>query len=115
MLSFPSKPDIPTIDLPPVQRKKPKMPLCQQGEDIENYLLRFEQMLKTWQWPRDVWPYRLLSGKAIEAYTAMDEDKSNSYPDLREALLAKFDISVETYRQRFWTTAGRRQPRRTPG
>ncbi len=31
----------------------------------------------------------------------MDEDRSNQYEDLREALLAKFDISAETYRQRF--------------
>lgn len=87
-----------------VQRKEPKMPVYQQGEDIENYLLHFERMAKTWQWPREEWACRLiplLTGKALEAYAAMDEDSSNCYTDLREALLVKFDISAETYRQRF--------------
>lgn len=31
----------------------------------------------------------------------MDEERAHLYPDLREALLAKFDISPETYRQQF--------------
>lgn len=43
--------------------------------------------------------------ETLEAYTAMDEDKSSCYSDLREALLAKFDISPEMYRQRFRATS----------
>lgn len=43
----------------------------------------------------------LLSGRALEAYTAMDEERAHLYPDLRAALLAKFDISPETYHQQF--------------
>lgn len=61
------------------RRKEPKMPLYQQGEDIENYLLRFERMARTWHWPEDEWACRLvplLTGKALEAYTAMDEGLS---------------------------------------
>lgn len=87
-----------------VVRKEPKMPIFQQGEDIENYLLRFERMARTWAWPEQDWACRLvplLTGKALAAYTAMDEEQSNSYKDLREALLEKFDIAPETYRQRF--------------
>ncbi|CAL9693807.1 unnamed protein product [Knipowitschia caucasica] len=34
----------------------------------------------------------------------MDEDSAHSYPDLKEALLAKFDISPETYRRQFRST-----------
>ncbi|KAK1897769.1 Zinc finger protein 202 [Dissostichus eleginoides] len=45
-------------------------------------------------------------------HTVMDEDKSNCYPDLREALLVKFDISPETYRQRFRATSS--PPGETP-
>lgn len=74
-LSFPGRPDVPPVDLPPVQRKEPKLPVYQQGEDIENYLIRFERMAKTWQWPKEEWPCRLiplLTGKDLEAYTAMD-------------------------------------------
>lgn len=80
------------------------MPAYQPGDDIENYLLRFERMARTWQWPVDEWACRLiplLTGKALEAYTAMDEEQSNSFGYLKEALLVKFDISPETYRQRF--------------
>ncbi|KAJ8369521.1 hypothetical protein SKAU_G00095490 [Synaphobranchus kaupii] len=31
-----------------VIRKEAKMPMFQQGEDIENYLLRFERIARTW-------------------------------------------------------------------
>ncbi|KAK7939317.1 hypothetical protein WMY93_002643 [Mugilogobius chulae] len=47
----------------------------------------------------------LLSGKALEAYSAMDEERAHSYVHLKEALLAKFDISPETYRRQFRSTA----------
>ena len=82
----------------------PKIPPYLAGEDIENYLLRFERIARTWNWPESEWACRLvplLSGKALEAYTAMDEERAHSYPDLKAALLAKFDISPETYRQQF--------------
>ncbi|XP_035038975.1 zinc finger protein 396-like [Hippoglossus stenolepis] len=74
------------------------------GEDIEKYLLRFERIAKTWKWPENEWACRLvplLSGKALEAYTAMDEEKAHCYTDLKAALLMKFDISPEIYRQQF--------------
>ncbi|KAK7930573.1 hypothetical protein WMY93_006968 [Mugilogobius chulae] len=85
----------------------PKIPPYQVGEDIENYLLRFERIAKTWRWPESEWACRLvplLSGKALEAYTAMDEEEAHSYTHLKGALLTKFDISPETYRQRFRAT-----------
>lgn len=31
----------------------PKIPQYQTGEDIENYLLRFERIAKTWAWPEN--------------------------------------------------------------
>uniref|UniRef100_A0A672ZPR8 Gypsy retrotransposon integrase-like protein 1 n=1 Tax=Sphaeramia orbicularis TaxID=375764 RepID=A0A672ZPR8_9TELE len=83
---------------------EPKIPPYQLGEDIENYLLRFERIARTWRWPEDEWACRLvplLSGKALEAYSAMDEEKAHCYRDLKAALLVKFDISPETYRQQF--------------
>ncbi|XP_061110534.1 uncharacterized protein LOC133136804 [Conger conger] len=86
---------------------EPKMPQYQRGEDIENYLLRFERIAKMWKWPESEWACRLvplLAGKALEAYTAMDEDRAHHYTDLKAALLAKFDISPETYRLQFRST-----------
>ncbi|XP_035981034.1 uncharacterized protein LOC105924614 [Fundulus heteroclitus] len=82
----------------------PKIPQYVSGEDIENYLLRFERIARTWGWPEGEWACRLvplLTGKALEAYTAMDEESAHSYPDLKAALLIKFDVSPETYRQQF--------------
>lgn len=81
----------------------PKMPSFQQGEDIENYLRRFERLARTWRWLEE-WSYRLvplLTGQALEAYLAMDEEQAEVYTDLKEALLEKFNISPETYCQRF--------------
>ncbi|KAK1878483.1 Zinc finger protein 24, partial [Dissostichus eleginoides] len=48
----------------------------------------------------------------VVAVHPMDEDMSNCYPELREALLVKFDISPETYRQRFRATSS--PPGETP-
>lgn len=77
-------------------------------EDIENYLLRFERIAKTWRWPEREWPCCLVplqSGKALEAYSEIDEERAHCYVDLKAALLAKFDISPETYRQQLRSTA----------
>ncbi|RXN17966.1 zinc finger with KRAB and SCAN domains 3-like protein [Labeo rohita] len=98
--------DSPSVPVPrePMQRTEPKMPIFQQGEDIENYLRRFERLARTWRWPEEEWSYRLvplLTGQALEAYLAMDEEQAEVYEDLKEALLEKFNISPETYRQRF--------------
>lgn len=88
------------------------------GEDIEDYLLRFERIARTWRWPETEWACRLvplLLGKALDAYAAMDKEEAHCYPDLKAALLAKFDISPETYRQRFRSTTvpGRETPTET--
>ncbi|RXN23940.1 zinc finger and SCAN domain-containing 9 [Labeo rohita] len=79
--------DSPNVTAPrePTHWADPKMPSFQQGEDIENYLRRFER-------------------QALEAYLAMDEERAEVYTDLKEALLEKFNISPETYRQRFRST-----------
>lgn len=89
-------------------RPEPKMPAYQEGEDIENYPRRFERLARTWGWPEEEWACRLvplLTGKALEAYIAMDEDSAEDYENLKEALLEKFNISPETYRQRFRQTS----------
>ncbi len=91
----------------PMQWADPKMPSLQQGEDIENYLRRFERLARTWRWPEEEWSYclvPLLTGQALEAYLAMDEEQAEVYDDLKEALLEKFNISPETYHQRFRST-----------
>ena len=100
-------PSQPVAHSDPPMRQGPKMLPFQQGEDIENFLVRFERIARTWGWPQSEWACRLvplLTGKALDAYSSMEEDASNVYANLKEALLAKFDISPETYRFQFRST-----------
>ncbi|XP_040924761.1 uncharacterized protein LOC114846931 [Betta splendens] len=96
-------PGVPVLRGPP-QRMEPTMPSLQPGDDIENYLRRFERLARTWRWPEEEWSCRLvplLTGRALEAYLAMDKEQAKVYDELKKALLEKYDISPETYRQRF--------------
>ncbi|KAL7868346.1 hypothetical protein SRHO_G00097300 [Serrasalmus rhombeus] len=43
-------------------------------------------------------------GKARSAYVAMDISYSNDYKKVKEVILKKYEISAETYRQRFRAT-----------
>ncbi|XDV39302.1 hypothetical protein PO909_008558 [Leuciscus waleckii] len=86
------------------QQQETPVPVLKVGDDIESNLRRFERLTRTWQWPREEWSCRLvplLTGKALEAYLAMDEDLADDYDHLKDALLQKFNITAETYRQRF--------------
>uniref|UniRef100_A0A671RWP3 Gypsy retrotransposon integrase-like protein 1 n=1 Tax=Sinocyclocheilus anshuiensis TaxID=1608454 RepID=A0A671RWP3_9TELE len=58
----------------------------------------------TCRWPRQDWvlhPLPLLTGKARAAYVAMDPDDALNYDDVKQAILDKFEINNEMYRQRF--------------
>uniref|UniRef100_A0AAR2LWF9 SCAN box domain-containing protein n=1 Tax=Pygocentrus nattereri TaxID=42514 RepID=A0AAR2LWF9_PYGNA len=46
----------------------------------------------------------LLTGKARSAYVAMDISYTNDYKKVKEVILKKYEISAETYRQRFRAT-----------
>ncbi|XP_056304695.1 uncharacterized protein LOC130216836 [Danio aesculapii] len=99
-------PPIQSTDRRAAQTRRPEtpMPPLQPGDDIESYLRRFERLARTWQWPREEWSCRLvplLTGRALEAYLAMDEVSADDYVQLKDSLLQKYDISAETYRQRF--------------
>ncbi|KAG7478604.1 inhibitor of nuclear factor kappa-B kinase subunit beta [Solea senegalensis] len=86
---------------------EPKIPPYQRGEDIENYLLRFERIAKTWQWPETEWACRLvplLSGKALEAYTAMDEERpeQRTKEEVGEAIILEQLLCVLPSEVRTW-------------
>ena len=73
-------------------------------DDIENYLTTFERTAKTFEWPKEKWVVKLvpyLTGKAQAAYAAMSIAESNDYDKVKEAILKRYDITEETYRQRF--------------
>lgn len=76
----------------------------EEGDDIEQYLTTFERLAVAYQWPEVEWPVRLiphLTGKARAAYVAIVAEESSDYKKVKEAILAKYEINEEVYRQRF--------------
>ncbi len=74
------------------------------SDDIENYLTTFERVAKTYKWDKKNWVVKLvphLTGKAQAAFAAMATEDSNDYDKVKEAILRRYDITEETYRQRF--------------
>ena len=77
------------------------------SEDIEAYLTTFERMMGVYEITEDKWAFRLapqLTGKAQQAYAALGVADSHIYARVKEAVLRRYDINDETYRQRFWST-----------
>ncbi|XP_052406338.1 uncharacterized protein LOC127952096 [Carassius gibelio] len=84
--------------------QEPKMQQLSESDDIEHYLTAFERIAEVCRWPREDWAIRLLpllTGKARAAYVAMDVEDAIDYVQVKEAILKKYSINHETYRQRF--------------
>ena len=74
------------------------------SEDIEAYLSTFERMMEAFKVKKELWAFKLapqLSGKAQQAFAAMDRTKTSDYTEVKAAILRRYDVSEETYRQRF--------------
>ena len=85
-----------------------KLSRLTEGDDIEAYLTTFERMMAAYEVPNSRWLFKLtpmLTGKAQQAYAAMEPDRAAHYGQLKEAILRRYDISEETYRQRFRSAA----------
>uniref|UniRef100_A0A803JW56 SCAN box domain-containing protein n=1 Tax=Xenopus tropicalis TaxID=8364 RepID=A0A803JW56_XENTR len=75
-----------------------------QEDDIEAYLTTFERIAHACKWPKEQWVIRLapyLTGQAQMAYSNMKIHESGQYDLVKEAILRRYNISEETYRQRF--------------
>ena len=73
-------------------------------DDIEAYLTMFERLVTAHHVDTTQWAYLLapqLTGKAQQAFTAMPSASSGSYAEVKKAILKRYDINEETYRQRF--------------
>ncbi|XP_036006817.1 uncharacterized protein LOC118567000 [Fundulus heteroclitus] len=83
---------------------EPKFLPLSTDDDIEHFLTTFERMAQVCRWARDEWAVRLvplLTGKARTAYVLMDMADSEDYEKVKEAILAKYEITADTYRRRF--------------
>ncbi|TKS65328.1 Retrovirus-related Pol polyprotein from transposon 17.6 [Collichthys lucidus] len=85
-------------------QRDPKLLPLSPDDDIEHFLTTFERMARVCHWPKDGWAVRLvplLTGKARSAYVLMDVKDSEKYDKVRAAILAKYEITPDTYRRRF--------------
>ncbi|KAJ8246605.1 hypothetical protein GJAV_G00253360, partial [Gymnothorax javanicus] len=83
---------------------EPKLEKLNDNDDIEHFLITFERIAVACQWQKSDWVFHLiplLTGKARSAYVHMDTDDSLDYDQVKAAILSKYDINTETYRQRF--------------
>ena len=81
-----------------------KLVKLSEQDDIESYLTTFERIMRAYEVKEKRWAVKLapqLTGKAQQAYAAMKVEDAGTYRLLKEAILRRYDISEETYRQRF--------------
>ncbi|KAL1271128.1 hypothetical protein QQF64_030146 [Cirrhinus molitorella] len=84
--------------------KEAKLDKLSDSDDIEHFLITFERIAAACGWPISDWAFRLiplLTGKARAAYVQMDIKDALDYDSVKSAILRKYDINTETYRQRF--------------
>ena len=75
-----------------------------EGDDVEAYLTRFERLMTVHRVDRTLWVVHLapqLAGRAQQAYAALPSDTAGDYEEVKKAILRRYDISSETYRQWF--------------
>ena len=73
-------------------------------DNIESYLTTFERIMAANEVNKERWSFQLaphLTGKAQQAYAALPTDEAKNYDTLKEAILRRYDINEETYRQQF--------------
>ena len=82
---------------------QPKLTKLAEDDDIEAYLTTFERLMAVFEVDRARWSYMLapqLTGKAQKAFAAMDDDQTGDYDVLKAAILKRYGINEEAYRQR---------------
>ena len=81
-----------------------KLAKLTESDDIEAYLTTFERLMLAYEIDTSRWAFLLapqLTGKAQQAYAAMSQSNSSKYEEMKTAILCRYDINEETYRQRF--------------
>lgn len=73
-------------------------------DNIEHYFKTFERQAQTCRWPKETWVSKLapkLTGKALSAYSALDNTDLLDYDKFKTSILIRYDINTESYRQQF--------------
>ena len=72
------------------------------ADDIEAYLTTFEQQVTSANLEQQDWALKLvpyLTGKAQQGYAALSSDDAFDYTKLKEAIIHRYYITVESYHQ----------------
>ena len=100
-----------------VLTSKPKLPPFVDGkDDLDSYLNRFERMARSNGWDMTEWAVSLsalLTGRALEVYSRLSEEEAQDYEKLRDALLRRYGLTGEGYRQKLREC--RPEPEESPG
>ena len=81
-----------------------KLAKLTEQDDIEAYLTVFERTMWAYKVERSCWSYMLapqLTGRAQKVFAAMEIEQSGNYDTLKDAIVMRYDINEEAYRQRF--------------
>ena len=85
-----------------------KLVALRDSNDIEAYLVTFERIMAAHKIERGRWPHYLapqLSGKAQLAFVALPITDSANYDAIKAAILMRYDLNEEAYRNCFRTAA----------
>ena len=86
----------------------PKLTKLTEQDDIEAYITVFERTMTAYGVDKSRWSYMLapqLTGKAQRAFAAMEAERSGDYDAVKDAILRRYDINEEAYRQRLRASA----------
>ncbi|KAL8594073.1 hypothetical protein ACOMHN_016452 [Nucella lapillus] len=81
-----------------------KLAPLEDRDNVDEYLDQFERIAEIQDWKKETWPSRLLPylrGAARSLYFALPSEDQTEYDQLRVALMKRFNLTAEGYRQRF--------------
>lgn len=84
--------------------RQPKLPRFVEGQDPDVFLKSFEKLVTLHKFPKSEWAVRLvplLSGKALEAYSRLNDDECNVYEKIKTGILTRYELTAEAYREKF--------------
>ena len=83
----------------------PHLPPFSDGHDeLDSYLQRFEQFMRSSAWKEDEWVTylsALLTEKTLDTYSQLSDADARSYARLKSALLKRYNLTKEGLRRKF--------------
>ncbi|KAK8767036.1 hypothetical protein V5799_006182 [Amblyomma americanum] len=98
----------PTSRFTVVSPHKLVAPFNDKTDDLDAYLTRFEGVAEAQKWPRDQWATAhsiCLAGEALTVFRRVPGADAVDYDKVKRALLLRFRLTEEGFRQKFLTEA----------